>query len=155
MATTYSAPGYTANYGRAGPTGFSKTPFQLHDTAAVGSPVINDVVNFGYLPNNAIVTACVLKAASQLDSNGSPTLTYDVGVTGTAQLFKAAVTTVGRASGASADATVAAAGMLYKNTTGADQLVIVTAHAGAMTGAAGTLELQLEYFFEPTAGSQA
>ncbi|MGH7016736.1 MAG: hypothetical protein ACRED8_06585 [Caulobacteraceae bacterium] len=153
MATTYSAPGYTANYGRAGPTGFSKTPFQLHDTAAVGAPVINDVVNFGYLPNNAIVTACVLKAATQLDS--STGLTYDVGVSGTPQLWKAAVSTVGRASGASADATVAAAGMLYKNTTGADQLVIVTAHAGAMTGAAGTLELQLEYFFEPTAGSQA
>ncbi|MHB8529733.1 MAG: hypothetical protein ACYC8V_09520 [Caulobacteraceae bacterium] len=153
MATTYNAPGYKSP--PAGPAGFVKTTFRMHDTVSVAAPALNDVVNFFNIPANAIVSECILKAATQLDSNGTPTLTYDVGVTGTAQLFKAAVTTVGRVSGASADDTIAGAGYLYKNTTGADQMVIVTAHAAAATGVAGTLELALGYFIEPTPGSQA
>jgi hypothetical protein len=95
----------------------------------------------------------VVKAASQLDSNGTPTLTLDLGIVGTPQLFKAAITTVGRASGTSADATMAAAGILYKNTTGADVAVVCTVHAGAATPVAGTLEFDLEFYVEPTTGS--
>jgi hypothetical protein len=113
----------------------------------------NDVINFGYLPNGAVVVGAILKAQSQLDSSGSPTLTFDLGVTGTAQLWKAAITTVGRAAGASSDATIVSAGGLYKNTTGGKVLVIGTVHAQAATAVAGVLEVDIEYYVEDTTGS--
>ena len=117
-------------------------------TVPAGNLTTGDSYQFGYLPPNAVVTGAVLKAATQLDSNGSPTLALNLGVTGTLSLFKAAVTTVGRAAGASADNTVAAAGYLYKNTTGAKILVTGAHSTGAATGVAGTLELSVSYFVE-------
>jgi hypothetical protein len=158
MATVYSSPVYAQNQ----PAGTGHGPYQttqhLHATSPTLSTwAINDTINFGYLPRNAVVVSVVLKAASQLDSNVTPTLTLDVGVTGTAQLFKAAVSTVGRAVGASVDTgnTLAAGGYLYKNLTGARQAIVCTVHAAAATPAAGTLELDVEYFVEDPAGSAA
>jgi len=155
---TYQAPQVTT-YGYQPPgTGHGECQItqHLHTSAYVSAALAtNDVVQFGYIPANAVVSGVTLKADGQLDSNGSPTLTFDVGVTGTAQLFKAAVTTVGRAAGASVDTTNAAAGTLYKNTSGAKQLIFATAHAGAATGAAGTLELDVTYWVEDTPGSHA
>ncbi|HEY5106591.1 MAG TPA: hypothetical protein VII73_07445 [Caulobacteraceae bacterium] len=149
-------------YNNKTPAGTGHGPYQLtqhlHATVSVPATLAaNDVLNFGYLPNNAIVASMVLKAATQLDSNGSPTLSIDMGVVGTAQLFKAAITTVGRTAGASADigTGLAAAGYLYKNTSGAKQLVIGTVHAAAATAVAGTLELDVEYYLEDTVGSPA
>ena len=112
-----------------------------------------DVINFGYLPNNAVVVGVILKAQSQLDSNGAPTLTLDLGVSGTPQLWKAAITTVGRSVGVTSDNTIASAGGLYKNTTGAKQLVTGAVHAGAATPVAGVLEVDIEYYVEDAGGS--
>src|SRR5579863_4645926 len=136
---TYQAPNVTT-YGYAPPgtshgiAGLQCLHAKAYCSAALG---LNDSIQFGYIPNNAVVVAAVLQADSQLDSNGSPTLTFDLGVTGTTQLWKAAVTTVGRATGVTADNTLATTGMLYKNTSGGKQMVIATAHAAAATGAAG------------------
>lgn len=113
----------------------------------------NDVINFGYLPNNAVVVGVILKAQSQLDSNGAPSLTLDLGVTGTPQLWKAAITTVGRAVGVTSDNTIASAGGLYKNTSGAKVLAIGTVHAAAATPVAGVLEVDIEYYVEDASGS--
>jgi hypothetical protein len=117
-------------------------------SGSISTWAANDTINVGYLPRGAVVVSCSMKAASQLDSNGSPTLALDLGIVGTTQLFKAAITTVGRASGVSADQTIAAAGVLYKNTTGADVTVLATVHTAAATAVAGTLEFDLEFYVE-------
>jgi hypothetical protein len=62
---------------------------------------------------------------------------------------------VGRAVGASADATLLPTGRLYKNITGAKQLVVASVHAAAATPAAGVLELELSYFVEELPASPA
>src|ERR1700677_4151388 len=100
-------------------------------SGSISTWALNDTISVGVLPRNAVVVSASLKAASQLDSG--TTLTLDLGVTGTGQLFEAAISTVGRAGGASADQTLAAAGVLYKNLTGADLAVICTVHAAATT----------------------
>jgi len=154
---------YTSSlYAQKQPAGTGHGPFQvtqhLHATVSVPSTLAaNDIVNFGYLPPNAIVASVVLKAQSQLDSNGTPTLAFDLGVTGTSQLFKANITTVGRASGASTDigTGITAAGYLYKNTSGAKLLIYATVHTVAATPVAGVLELDVEYYIEDTVGSPA
>lgn len=154
MATTYNTSVYATKQPANNSHGFNDSSVHLHATSpSISTWATNDVINVGYIPPNAVVVGATLKAASQLDSNGSPTLTLDLGVSGTAQLWKAAITTVGRASGATADMTMAGAGALYKNTSGAKQLVIITVHAGAATAVAGTLEVDLEYYVEDAAGS--
>jgi hypothetical protein len=154
MATTYSTQVYANKTPAVSGSGLAAHTVRLHAiSGSISTWALNDVINVGYLPANAIISGCGLKAASQLDSNVSPALTLDLGVTGSAQLLKAAITTVGRASGASADTTIAAGGYLYKNTTGADLAVIVTVHAAAATAVAGTLEVEVSYFVEPTTGS--
>jgi hypothetical protein len=155
----YQAPNVTT-YGYQPPgTGHGEAQItqHLYAKAFCGAALAaNDTIQFGYIPNNAVVDGVILKADAQLDTGGSPTLAFDLGVTGTAQLFKAAVTTVGHAGGASADATNTGAGTLYKNTTGAKQLVYATVHTAAETAAAsGTIELSLSYWLQDTVGSQA
>lgn len=152
MATTYS----TALYANKTPPntghGFNTSSVHLHAISGVISTwVAGDVVNVGYLPGNAVVVSATLKAAAQLDSNGAPTLTLSLGVVGTAGLFKSAITTVGRAAGASADQILVASGALYKPA--AKTAVIVTVGTGAATAVAGTLEADIEYYVEDTTGS--
>jgi hypothetical protein len=154
MATAYNSIDYANNVPAGTGHGVHKTTTHLHSTSGkISTWVANDTITFGYLPRNAVVTGCVLKAATQLDSNVSGALAFDLGITGTAQLFKAAVTTVGQASGASADNTIAAGGLLYKNTTGAPVAVVATVHTAAGTAVAGTLECNVTYFVEDAAGS--
>ena len=154
MATTYQSPNYVQNQPAGTGHGNYKTNTSLHDTSgSISTWALNDVIYYGWLPRNAVVQNVVLKAASQLDSNGSPTLTLDVGIVGTPQLFKAAITTVGRAAGATVYTTNTAAGTLYKNVTGNRVAVIVTVHAAAATAVAGALELDIDYYVEDVVGS--
>ncbi len=149
----------TAIYANKVPAGTGHGDFcsSTHLHAVTGtlptSLATNDVINFGYLPANAVVVSAILKAQSQLDSNGAPTLTLDLGVIGTPQLWKAAITTVGRLAGATSDNAVASAGGLYKNTSGSKALVIGTVHAQAATAVAGVLEVDIEYYVEDASGS--
>lgn len=134
--------------------GFFTNSVHLHATAAVTTAMTtNDIIQMGYLPSSAVVTSVILKAQSQLDSNGAPTLTFSMGVTGTAALWKSGITTVGRTAGVSSDSTIATTGGLYKNTSGAKQLVIVTCANVAATAVAGSLECDLEYYVEDAVGS--
>ena len=55
------------------------------------------------------------------------------------------------AAGASADTTIAAAGVLFKTT--AKTLVVITAHAAATTPVAGTLEVSIDYYVEDLGAS--
>ncbi len=153
--TTYNSASVAGKKGAVRATDYYRAPSRIFETVAVSSLATSDVVNVGYLPRNAVVTGATLKTDGQLDSNGSPTLAFNMGVTGTANLFKAAITTVGRSSGATADATIAAGGLYYKNTSGAPLLVTVTASTGAATGAAANLTCEVSYFVDDAAGSQA
>ncbi len=154
MSTAYQTQNFNQKQPAGNAHGIAKMTTRLHClSGSISTWAANDTIAVGYIPRNAIVTGTTLKAASQLDSNGSPTLALDLGVVGTTQLFKAAVTTVGHASGASADTTIAAAGLLYQNTSSADQEVICTVHTAAATAVAGTLEFEISYFVEDAAGS--
>ena len=152
MATTYSTALYASRTPPNTGHGFNTASVHLHAiSGSITTWAAADVINVGALPAGAVVTAAILKAASQLDSNGTPTLTLSLGVSGAAGLFKSAITTVGRAAGATADVTLAPAGALYKAP--ARTTVIVTVGAGSATAVAGTLEVDLEYYVEDAAGS--
>jgi hypothetical protein len=154
MSTAYATTLFNSKVGGSSGHGLNRMSTHLHAVSgSISTWAAGDTIAIGYLPRQAIVTNVILKAASQLDSGGSPTLALDVGVVGTAQLFKAAVTTVGHAAGASVDTTNTAAGYLYANTTGADLEVLITVHTAAATAVAGTLELDVEYYVEDAAGS--
>lgn len=151
MSTAYQTLLFSQKIGSSSSHGISRMSSHLHAISpTISTWVTGDTITVGLLPRGAIVTNVIMKAASQLDSNGAPALTLDLGVTGTTQLFKAAVTTVGRAAGASVDTTNTAAGYLYNNTSGGDQAVVATVHAGAATPVAGTLEFDVEYYVEDT-----
>jgi hypothetical protein len=152
--TAYNTSLYASKQPAANP-GFYQVRTHLHATSPSATFALNDTVNVGYLPANAVVTGVSVKAASQLDSNGTPLLTVDLGIVGTTQLFMAASALVGRAAGASFDTTMAAAGKLYKNTTGSQVAVVATIRAAAATPIAGTLEFEVSYFVEDTVGSPA
>lgn len=147
MATTYKADAYVNTpYGNTG-HGFHKGSVHLHATSgSISTWALNDSILMGYLPANAVVVGVILKAQGQLDSNGSPAITFDVGITGTLQLWKAAITTVGRAATVTSDSTIATTGGLYKTT--AKTAVIVTVHAAAATAVAGVIEVDIEYYVE-------
>lgn len=147
MTTTYNAPSYT-NKVPVGDPGLGKVTNNFRDTVTIGAALgLNDGGTIGYLPPNAVVTGGYAKFATAMDTNGAPTLTVDLGVTGAAQTFLAADTTA-RAGG-----TVATIGKGYKNTTGAKIAITWLAHAAAATGAAGTIEVHLPYFIEEPATS--
>jgi hypothetical protein len=154
MSTAYVTALFSSKVGTSSGHGLNRMSSHLHAISpSIATWATGDTITVGSLPRQAIVTNVVLKAAGQLDSGGSPTLTLDVGVTGLAQLFKAAISTVGRAAGASVDTTNTPGGYLYQNTSGGAQAVVITVHAGAASPAAGTLELDVEYYVEDLSGS--
>lgn len=151
MSTAYSTTLFTSKVGSSSSHGISRMSTHLHALSpTIGTWAAGDTINVGYLPRGAVVTNVIMRAASQLDSNGAPTLALDLGVAGATQQFKAAVTTVGRAAGASVDTTNTAGGYLYSNSSGGDLLVIATVHTAAATAVAGTLEFDVEYYVEDT-----
>jgi hypothetical protein len=152
--TTYYSPGFTARY--SGQThGEVRSTNRMHEIIAIPATLATgDIVNVGYLPVNAVVVGLNAKAASQLDTNATATLAFDIGTRANPQLFNA-VSAVGRAAGVSVDTTLLPAGRLYKNSSGAKQLVIATVHAAAATPAPGSLELEMSYFVEELPGSPA
>lgn len=150
MTTTYNAPGYT-NKNPVAVHGEAKNIQSFHDTVTIGAALgLNDGGTFGYLPPNAVVTGGWAKFATAMDTNGSPTLTIDLGVTGAAQQFLAADTTA-RAGGVQKALATGSYG--YKNTSGAKLAITWLAHAAAATGAAGTIEVHLSYVIEEPATS--
>lgn len=106
------------------------------------SPATTDTINFGYLPANARVLLAVLES-TDMDTNGSPTLTLNVGDSGSAaRLFSAS--TVGQAGTLST--AIATTGAAYKYTD--KTLITGVAANNAATGAAGTLYLTIFYVVE-------
>lgn len=105
--------------------------------------VINDTIQLFDLPKNARVLGGFIKS-DDLDSNGSPLITLDVGITGNATLFWSA-SAVAQAGGI--DSTMAATGRDYVTT--AKTRVIMLVHAAPATGATtGTIVVSIAYTVE-------
>lgn len=102
----------------------------------------SDTLNFFDLPPNARVISATLEA-TDLDTNGAPLLTINVGDAGSATRYFSA-STVGQAGTAAVASAVA--GLHYK-TTAKTRIVGVPA-ANAATGVAGSVYLSILYTVE-------
>jgi hypothetical protein len=101
-----------------------------------------DTFSFFTLPPNARIHGATLKC-TDIDTNGSPTVTLNVGDAASAtRIFSAS--TVGQAG--TVDVAMQAAGRLFKTT--AKTPIIGSVQAAAATGVAGTLELAVHYVVE-------
>lgn len=115
--------------------------FKITVTAALTTA---DVLQFGYLPQYARVVDATLKA-SDLDTNGTPTIALNVGDAGDADRLFAA-STVGQA-GTVARMSVAT-GFGYRYDTAGGTMITGAPSTNAATGAAGTIELFVSYTVE-------
>jgi hypothetical protein len=113
--------------------------FSITSTSAFNSA---DVLNFGTVPKGFRLLGAVLES-SDIDTNGSPTVTINIGDAGSAsRIFSAA--TVGQAGGVTS--TIAAAGNDFQFTD--DTLIVGAFAAGPATGAIGTISVTLTGRFE-------
>jgi len=144
---TYSSVDYSTNAPIAigGITREGKTYYYSITTTAALTTA--DVLNFGYVPPNFRLVDAILKP-SDLDTNGTPTLTLNVGDSGSANRIFAAST-----SGQTgvADRTNAYGSIGFKFTT--KTLITGAPAANAATGVAGTIELILRGYVEDSATS--
>lgn len=127
--------------------GPSRTPCCLVAIVAMTTAMIdntNDNVTIGYLPMGAVVTA-VKAYATDMDTNGSPTLAFDIGDSGDQDRLLAA-SNIGQAGTGNYTGLVASTGFMHKYT--ADTAIVVAIQAVAATGAAGTLKVVIEYFVD-------
>ena len=106
------------------------------------APSTSDTINFGYVPAGARIIHATLES-SDMDTGGSPTLTLNIGDAGDADRFFAA-STVGQAGTQSS--AIAVAGLGHKYT--AKTLITGVAAANAATGAAGTVNLIVQYILD-------
>lgn len=139
---TYNSPGVTANAPLLshGLSGNAKVATATVTCSA--APSTSDTLNFFDLPAGARVHMAVL-SASDMDTNGTPTLTLNIGDSGSAaRLFSAS--TVGQAGTASTALAATGAGNLYTSKT----RITGVAQANAATGAAGTVTLSVLYTIE-------
>lgn len=144
---TYSSTAYSTN----APIAFHGERAGVQMARAVitctAAPSTSDALNFFYLPANARVVGGYL-AASDMDTNGSPTIALNIGDAGSAaRLFSAS--TVAQAGTTSTTFAAGALDYLYT----AKTLITGVASANAATGAAGTVTLCLLYVVEDSATS--
>jgi hypothetical protein len=109
-------------------------------TMQAGDLTTGNVVEAFTVPAGFTVTG-IIAVASDMDTNGSPTLALSVGDSGSSTRFLSS-STVGQAG--TSTQTVASTGLLYAYT--ADTKILVTATTGSATAAAGTLDLYLTGF---------
>lgn len=94
------------------------------------------------VPKGFVVTG-IIAVASDMDTNGSATLTLSVGDAASGTRYLSA-SNIGQAG--TSTQTLASTGLLFENT--ADTEIVITATAGAATAAAGTLDLYLLGFMK-------
>lgn len=112
------------------------------EVSCTSAPSTSDTINFFDLPAGARVLSMTLES-TDMDTNVSPSLTINVGDSGSATRFFSA-STVGQAGTAAVASAVA--GLHYKTT--AKTRIVGVAQANAATGAAGTLYLSCLYVVE-------
>jgi hypothetical protein len=103
----------------------------------------NDSIGLLWVPKGAVVLRASI-SGTDMDTNGTPTLAFNVGDSGSAtRIFSAA--NVGQAGTLVTAMNVGA--FLYKFT--ADTLITAAVSTAAATGAAGTLYFSIEYYVDP------
>ena len=113
------------------------------------APTTADVINFFSIPRNSILIGATV-AASQIDSNGSPTLTLNIGDAGSAGRLFPALTSVGRAAPGSVSSAVAFGGYGYLYT--ADTVIQGSVGVNPATGVAGAT-VTLTVMYVPVGGA--
>jgi hypothetical protein len=136
---TYSSPAVVNKKGVAGQCAAGQVLCAKADVTCTAAPSTSDTLEFFYLPAGAVVLHAVLES-SDMDTNGSPTLTLNVGDSGDADRLFAA-STVGQAGTVSNSAIATGNLASYSSKT----LITGTANANAATGAAGTVSLTVLY----------
>lgn len=150
MATYYTrkSRGFGTRIGQ----GHARQDLTADAVVAVTTAMIDatsDVIGLFYLPKGAVIVGATI-SATDMDTNVSPTLAFDVGDSGSQNRIFAAAT-VGQAGTLSA--AIAPGAHLYKYT--ADTLVSAHVQAAAATGAAGTLRVTVRYFVDQDYDSAA
>lgn len=139
---TYSSSDYTNKTGVAGSSHRNAALYFFWSVSCTAAPSTSDTINFGYVPAGFRCTLAVLES-TDMDTNGAPSLTINVGDSGDADRIFAA-STVGQAGTVSRAIQATGAGYQYPSKT----LITGVAHANAATGAAGTLYLTLIGFID-------
>lgn len=103
----------------------------------------SDTIDFFKVPKGAVIMG-IYFAATDVDTNVSPAVKFDIGDSGDADRLIAA-TTVGQAAG-STTSLVTATGLFYRYT--ADTIIRATVNTVAATAAAGTLYLRVDYIID-------
>lgn len=112
---------------------------EIYSAAVTTSLALADTVTGPKIPANCTLLNVILDS-DDLDTNGSPTIKWDVGISGTAAKFISA-STVSQAGGI---ATANVAGTVGYTPT-SDTAVIAKVNTAAATAAAGTIRIAIVY----------
>lgn len=129
---------------QVGNQGFSRTMKTLGGRIAILATdlAIGKTTAAFVVPKGFVVTG-IIAVSSDLDTNGSPTLTLSVGDAASGTRYLSA-STIGQAG--TSTQTLASTGLLFENT--ADTEIVITATAAAATAVAGTIDLYLSGFMK-------
>lgn len=139
--TKSAATGISLGQGWAGQSITDRVSLSL-TTAMIDNT--NDSIGLMYVPAGAIITSVTL-SATDMDSNNSPTLAFDIGDSGDQDRLMAA-STVGQAGTLST--AMARTGHNYQYTSRTQLRAYV--QAAAATAVAGTLNFSVTYTVDPT-----
>jgi hypothetical protein len=115
------------------------------EVVCAAAPSTSDTMNFFDLPAGARIVFAVLEA-TDMDTNGTPTLTLNIGDSGDADRLFAA-STVGQAGTVSSTQITTGFGTSFSSKT----RITGTANNNAATGAAGSVYLTVHYIIEGVA----
>lgn len=144
MAVYYTDKG--RSFGAAVGPGHNRQRLTQEAIVAITTAMIDntdDEVALFYLPAGAVVTGATI-SATDMDTNGTPTLAFDVGDADDEDRIFAA-SSVGQAGTLSS--AIARTAHLHKYTT--RTLIKAYVQAVSATGAAGTLKVSVDYFVDP------
>lgn len=127
---------------QAGGQGFARTmkAFGRRVSLATTDLATGSVVKAFVVPRGFVATG-IIAVATDMDTNGTPTLAISVGDSGSSVRHLSS-STIGQAG--TTTQTLASTGLLYEHT--ADTEILVTMTTGSATAAAGTLDLYLTGF---------
>lgn len=146
---TYNSLVHTNGVPLPGPVGFGARLVAIDSqTITVSSAITSADAGTCFTPPKGFCALMTFIEASDMDTNGSPTLTIDVGTADDADRFVAASTVAQAGTGTSA---VLTAGLAY--VFDGATAVLWARQAGPATGAAGTLRVIMVGFYVGTAFS--